>query len=175
MHPMHEFTPEVVLDGVTYHVVVDEHSSRQRPAGVARRFPSGRVEVFGRNSQWNSTEKYADEEQLPQKIDADEAERIVHRLRQSAAGLALPAAAPGGKPEPDDLGVDPDRLDWQRSGDGSGGIEIAVPNIDGWIHGDWVLMRVNGDDSDLVLVFDRNEWTCFLDGARKGEFDDAVL
>jgi hypothetical protein len=23
-------------------------------------------------------------------------------------------------------------------------------------------------------VFDRNEWDCFLDGARNGEFDDAT-
>jgi hypothetical protein len=23
-------------------------------------------------------------------------------------------------------------------------------------------------------VFDRHEWECFLDGARKGEFDDAA-
>ena len=25
-----------------------------------------------------------------------------------------------------------------------------------------------------MLVFDRNEWECFLDGARNGEFDDAA-
>ena len=25
-----------------------------------------------------------------------------------------------------------------------------------------------------MLVFDRHEWECFLDGARKGEFDDAA-
>jgi hypothetical protein len=24
-------------------------------------------------------------------------------------------------------------------------------------------------------VFDRNEWECFIDGARNGEFDDAAL
>jgi hypothetical protein len=37
---------------------------------------------------------------------------------------------------------------------------------------DWVLMRVAGDPAARVLVFDRNEWECFLDGARNGEFDD---
>jgi hypothetical protein len=37
-----------------------------------------------------------------------------------------------------------------------------------------VLMRVAADPDGRVLVFDRNEWECFLDGARKGEFDDAA-
>ena len=31
-------------------------------------------------------------------------------------------------------------------------------------------MRVSGDPAGRVLVFDRNEWECFLDGARNGEF-----
>ena len=35
-------------------------------------------------------------------------------------------------------------------------------------------MRVTGDPEQRVLVFDRHEWECFLDGARKGEFDDAT-
>ena len=35
-------------------------------------------------------------------------------------------------------------------------------------------MRVAADPDGRVLVFDRNEWECFLDGARKGEFDDAA-
>jgi hypothetical protein len=39
---------------------------------------------------------------------------------------------------------------------------------------DWVLMRVAGDPAGLVLVYDRHEWECFLDGVRNGEFDDAV-
>jgi hypothetical protein len=38
----------------------------------------------------------------------------------------------------------------------------------------WILMRVADDPDRRVLVFDRNEWECFLDGARKGEFDDAA-
>jgi hypothetical protein len=36
---------------------------------------------------------------------------------------------------------------------------------------DWVLLRVADDPSARVLVYDRNEWTCFLDGAGHGEFD----
>ena len=38
----------------------------------------------------------------------------------------------------------------------------------------WILMRVAGDPGQQVLVFDRHEWECFLDGARNGEFDDAA-
>jgi hypothetical protein len=39
---------------------------------------------------------------------------------------------------------------------------------------EWVLLRVTGDPDRRVLVFDRHEWECFLDGARHGEFDDAA-
>jgi hypothetical protein len=38
----------------------------------------------------------------------------------------------------------------------------------------WVLMRVSGDAAGRVLVYDRNEWECFLDGVRAGEFDTAA-
>ena len=77
------------------------------------------------------------------------------------------------KPAVADLGIDPAALEWQRSGDGDGSIEVAFP--DGrWARGDWVLMRVAGDPAGRVLVFDRNEWECFIDGARNGEFDDAA-
>lgn len=79
-----------------------------------------------------------------------------------------------GKPTPAELGLDPDRLAWERSGDGAGSIEVAFPVPAGWTRGDWVLMRVAGDGDCRVLVFDRNEWDCFLDGARNGEFDDAA-
>lgn len=139
--------------------------------GVMRRFPRGRDELFGRNLAWGA--RNVSGQELTE-VSGDEAQRIVRRPKMSAAELAVPAAAPGGKPEPADLGIDVKRLDSQRSGDSPGGIEIAVPDVDGWVRGDWVLMRIADDDSDRVLVFDRNEWTCFLDGARKGEFDDAV-
>ena len=39
------------------------------------------------------------------------------------------------------------------------------------VSGEWVLMRVTADPAGRVLVFDRREWECFLDGARNGEFD----
>jgi hypothetical protein len=79
-----------------------------------------------------------------------------------------------GKPTPADLGIDLGRLAWERSGDGDGSIEIAFPVSARWTRGDWVLMRVVGDRDRRVLVFDRNEWVCFLDGARNGEFDHAA-
>jgi hypothetical protein len=37
-----------------------------------------------------------------------------------------------------------------------------------------VLIRVAGDQAQRILVFDRNEWECFVHGARHGEFDDAA-
>jgi len=79
-----------------------------------------------------------------------------------------------GKPTPADLGIDLGPLEWERSGEGNGRIEVAFPLGGTWDRGDWVLMRVVGDREGRVLVFDRNEWECFLDGARKGEFDDAA-
>ena len=76
------------------------------------------------------------------------------------------------KPTVADLGIDPDAEHWQRSGAGAGTIEVAFVQAPG--PAEWVLMRVTGDPEERVLVFDRNEWECFLDGARKGEFDDAA-
>ncbi|MGH3263842.1 MAG: DUF397 domain-containing protein [Trebonia sp.] len=65
-------------------------------------------------------------------------------------------------------------MDWERSGDGVGSIEVAFPADRRWARGDWVLMRVAGDAAGRILVFDRNEWECFLDGAQRGEFDDGA-
>jgi hypothetical protein len=87
------------------------------------------------------------------------------------------------KPTPPDLGIDPAAQHWQRSGSDAGAIEIAFAQT-GLEAGrqaspaanaeHWVLMRVADDPDSRVLVFDQNEWECFLDGARKGEFDDAA-
>lgn len=85
-----------------------------------------------------------------------------------------------GKPTVAILGIDLAAQQWHRSGDGDGMIEVAFPAATGegseggrpsWKRGDWVLMRVAGDKAERVLVFDRHEWQCFLDGAKKGEFD----
>ena len=107
------------------------------------------------------------------------------RLRQPSVPRVKPAAT--------GLGVDLASLDWQRSGTGAGSFEVAfiasqTRNIRasaGQVRYaaprgaasstcrviDWVLLRVAGDPSGRVLVYDRNEWLCFLDGAVRGEFD----
>lgn len=88
------------------------------------------------------------------------------------------------KPTVESLGIEPAAQAWQRSGDGDGAIEVAFirepvvarseaasaaePRTE------WVLMRVAGDPAGRVLVYDRHEWECFLDGVRNGEFDDAA-
>ena len=89
------------------------------------------------------------------------------------------------------LGIDLAAQAWHRSGSGDGAIEVAFArtadtgttgtSTTGTSAGgtagtsaEWVLMRVTGDPEQRVLVFDRHEWECFLDGARRGEFDDAA-
>ena len=81
------------------------------------------------------------------------------------------------KPTVSELGLDLAAQVWRRSGRGDGAIEIAfarVPDPERPGSGHWVLMRVTGDPEQRVLVFDRHEWECFLDGARNGEFDGAA-
>jgi hypothetical protein len=77
------------------------------------------------------------------------------------------------KPTVEALGVDPAAQAWQRSGaaDDSGAIEVAFADALGER---WVLMRVASDPGGRVLVYDLYEWECFVDGVRKGEFDDAA-
>jgi hypothetical protein len=78
------------------------------------------------------------------------------------------------KPTVSALGVDIGALAWQRSGDTEGCVEIAFVGAAGNAGVTWVLMRVADDPEGRVLVYDRNEWECFLDGVRGGEFDDAA-
>ena len=94
------------------------------------------------------------------------------------------------KPTVSELGIDLAAQVWHRSGRGDGAIEVAFartgnpaahagasaegPAVTAADHAEWVLMRVAGDRDQRVLVFDRHEWECFLDGARNGEFDDAA-
>jgi Domain of unknown function (DUF397) len=75
------------------------------------------------------------------------------------------------KPTVEALRIDLSSQAWQRSGEGEGSMEVVFARAN---DEDWILMRVAGDPADRVLVFDRNEWECFLDGARNGEFDDAA-
>jgi hypothetical protein len=93
-----------------------------------------------------------------------------------------------GKPTVAELGIDLAAQAWHRSGHGDGAIEVAFAHAAAAAadptdpadpthradRAEWVLMRVAGDPEQRVLVFDRHEWDCFLDGARKGEFDDAA-
>ena len=95
-----------------------------------------------------------------------------------------------GKPTVAGLGIDLAAQVWHRSGHGDGAIEVAFARVLDTpasldaagpgtadpepAHRDrvaWVLLRVAGDPDQRVLVFDRHEWECFLDGARNGEFD----
>jgi Domain of unknown function (DUF397) len=78
------------------------------------------------------------------------------------------------KPAVDELAIDVAALHWQRSGAGDGTIEVAMVTAAGPAGGDWVLLRVAGDPARRVLVYDRHEWECFLDGVRNGEFDDGA-
>ncbi len=80
------------------------------------------------------------------------------------------------KPTVAGLGIDVGAQDWKRSGGGDDALEIAFVGqaAGSGMRTDWVLMRVAGDPQGQVLVYDRNEWECFLDGVRGGEFDDAV-
>jgi hypothetical protein len=65
-----------------------------------------------------------------------------------------------------DLGA----LSWLRSGEGRGSIEIAFASLD---EETWILVKVLGDPSGLVLVYSTFEWKCFLAGAKAGEFDQS--
>jgi hypothetical protein len=84
------------------------------------------------------------------------------------------------KPTVSGLGIDLAAQVWHRSGRGDGAIEVAFVRAAGTRSAasadfpEWVLLRVAGDPDRRVLVFDRHEWECFLDGARNGEFDDAA-
>ena len=87
------------------------------------------------------------------------------------------------KPTVSGLGIDLAAQVWHRSGRGGGAIEVAFVRASSAGSTtsaatadapEWVLMRVTGDPEQRVLVFDRHEWECFLDGARHGEFDDAA-
>jgi hypothetical protein len=80
----------------------------------------------------------------------------------------------GAKPTVAGLGIDLGAQEWQRSGQGAGALEVAFIGGAEGAGTEWVLMRVAGDPDGRVLVYDRNEWECFLDGVRGGEFDDAA-
>jgi hypothetical protein len=76
-----------------------------------------------------------------------------------------------GKPTVSELGINPADVEWKSSGEGPGTVQVAFASAHG---ADWVLLRVQEGTDGLVSVFTRFEWECFLDGVKKGEFDDAA-
>jgi len=82
-----------MTDKITYYAIVDQFSSRERPAGVLRRVENDEGEVdeaFSRNLKWEFSPLLYSAERgdlandfVP--IGEDEAERIVARIRGLAA------------------------------------------------------------------------------------------
>jgi hypothetical protein len=80
-----------MAEGITYYAIVDDHSSRDEPAGVLRRFTGGgrRDESFGSDLEWkfssllHSAERGDTEYDLIP-ITEDEAGQIVARIRDAA-------------------------------------------------------------------------------------------
>jgi hypothetical protein len=77
-----------MAEKVTYYAIVDNHTSRDDPAGVLRRFEEGgrRDESFGRDLEWKfSPLLYSAERGDTQydliPISEEEADRIVERIR----------------------------------------------------------------------------------------------
>jgi hypothetical protein len=174
------------------YLIVDEYTRPGRPAGILRRVtaPDGEItseKAFRRNLAWRDVTGHypapGTERDLFE-IPAPEAARVIAAMHHAAASADDPGpgimTAAGSKPAAPDLGINPDTVTWDRSGDEPGAVEIAFPGPPAgregeWEPGDWVLMRVSGPDGGgLILVFDRNEWACFLDGVRNGEFDPAA-
>lgn len=131
----------------------------------------------------------------------DHLEDCCHRdATDAAAPLPPPAPGsarvsagyPGGKPTPEQLGLELEALQWHRSGEADGSFEVAFVTDVAYAAGqpgsgqpgsgtappgqgaDWVLLRVAGDPGRRVLVYDRVEWESFLDGVNRGEFDGGL-
>jgi hypothetical protein len=66
------------------------------------------------------------------------------------------------------LGVRLDDLPWRTSGIGEGLFQVAIIRAEVT----WVLVRLQGKPD--VQVYSEHEWNCFLDGVRRGEFDDLL-
>jgi hypothetical protein len=80
-------------EAITYYAIVNEFSSREKPFGVVRRVKHAagqRDEVFSRDLTWKNTALLYSAERgdltndmIP--ISADEADRLVDRIRSQAA------------------------------------------------------------------------------------------
>lgn len=60
-----------------------------------------------------------------------------------------------------------DDLPWQTSGRGDGMFQVAIVRVDDGTP--WILVRIQGKPD--VQIYTEHEWRCFVDGARRGEFD----
>jgi len=82
-----------MTDKITYYAIIDESSSRERPAGVLRRVENDEGEVdetFSGNLEWEFSPLLYSAERGDTMLDfvaigEDEAERIVARIRGLAA------------------------------------------------------------------------------------------
>lgn len=78
----------------------------------------------------------------------------------------------GMDPKPGPTDFDHAALDWMRAEDAEPdepAVEVAFTERDGETY---VLMRNTEQPDVLPLVFDRGEWTAFVEGMKDGEFDD---
>lgn len=83
-----------MAEEISYYAIVDDLSSRERPAGVLRRTKHDGAawdETFGRDLEWahSSLLRSYERGDLTNKfipITEEEAERIVERIRRSIAG-----------------------------------------------------------------------------------------
>lgn len=91
-------------------------------------------------------------------------------VRWTSNGEPVTTNKPTAKELSEQLGCRVDDLPWQTSGHGDGMFQVAIVNRhDGPT---WVLVRLQGKPD--VQVYSKHEWVCFLDGARRGEFDDLL-
>jgi hypothetical protein len=106
-------------------------------------------------------------------------EPVLSNAAGESAGDPTAGETVRSKPTLAQLQVDPADLDWRRSGTGAGSLEVAfvraqpdtlADHVDEGTRADWVVLRVVGDPDGRVLVYDRTEWMCFLDGVGRGEF-----
>jgi hypothetical protein len=78
-----------MAEEITYYAIVDDYSSRERPAGVLRRISHDggeRDETFGRDLTWAHSSllyehEHGDLENKFVPISEEEAERIAERIR----------------------------------------------------------------------------------------------
>lgn len=82
-----------MVEEITYYAIIDDHSSREHPAGILRRIRHGsgeRDETFGRDLTWARSSllyesEHGDLENKFVPISEEEANRIVERIRRGVS------------------------------------------------------------------------------------------